>query len=98
MATADLRAPKPKNSTTTLSVVNDVTEVVFRADVQPQGGGPTPTGAVTFKDGGTTIGVAQLGNQFTMTTSPGTVTAYYGGDKQYLPSNSQTISAPFGRE
>jgi hypothetical protein len=96
MATADLRAPKPKDSTTTLTVINtDPAEVVFRADVQPAGGGPAATGNVTFKDGGTTLGVAQIGGSFTSTTLPTTVTAYYGGDRQYNPSHSQTLTAPF---
>lgn len=90
MATASLRAPKPKGSVTTLTVTDAETEVEFRADVTSKGGGPTPTGRVTFKDGGTVLAVVQLGGSFSSTTAPATVTATYSGDAQYSPSTSET--------
>jgi len=95
MATANLHAPKPKSSTTTLTATDNVTEIVFRADVQGKGGSGSPTGSVVFKDGATVIGTVQLGGELTMTTGPQTVTAIYGGDAQYTPSTSQTLTAPF---
>lgn len=96
MATADLRAPKPKPSTTTLSKVPDPLYHTFRADVQAQqGGGPTPTGSVTFKDGTVTLATTPLGGSYDATTVPKTVTATYSGDDKYQPSTSNTLTGPF---
>jgi subtilase family serine protease len=58
----------------------------------------TPAGAVTFKDGATTLGIGQLGvvggtDQATFSTSslgvgPHAITASYGGDGNFTPSSS----------
>jgi archaellum component FlaF (FlaF/FlaG flagellin family) len=65
---------------------------------------PAPTGSVTFKDGGATLGTASvLNGQAMLTTSftkPGThtITAVYSGDSQFNPhtaaSVTQTVLSP----
>ena len=97
MVNADLRAPKPKASTTTLSVITtDPTLFTFRANVQAQqGGGPTPTGNVIFKDGTVILATVPAGGSFDSAVTPSTVTASYTGDDKYQPSTSNTLTAPF---
>lgn len=97
MATASLRAPKPKDSTTTLTVDNTgVLEVAFNADVQPAKGGPAPTGNVTFRDNNNTtvISTVAIGSSFSATARPMNVTATYNGDSQYASSKSATVTPP----
>lgn len=78
--------------------------ISFTATVTAQVSG-TPTGAVTFMDGATSLGVATLNAsaQTTLTTAslaPGThsITAVYGGDGTFSSSTStplnQVVSAP----
>jgi len=79
--------------------------VTFTATVKPSGSG-TPTGTVTFKDGGTTIGTGTLGGvggaqQATFTTSaltPGshTITAVYNGDSNFAGSTSAPLIEQVG--
>jgi hypothetical protein len=71
--------------------------MTFTATVTPQGPG-TPTGTVTFTDGGNTLGASPLNSsgQATFTTSalgagPHTITASYSGDSGFNPSTSPTL-------
>jgi hypothetical protein len=80
--------------------------VTFTAIVQPTSGSGAPTGTVTFKDGGTTIGTGTLGGvggvqQATFTTSaltPGshTITAVYNGDPTFTGSTSAPLIEQVG--
>ena len=80
--------------------------VTFTATVQPTSGSGAPTGTVTFKDGGTTIGTGTLGGvggvqQATFTTSaltPGshTITAVYNGDPTFTGSTSAPLIEQVG--
>jgi hypothetical protein len=95
-------------SSTTLSATPNPaapgTAVTFNASVTGTGG--TPTGTITFKDGGTTIATATLNGsgQASLATSSlsiGThsVTAVYGGDATFAASSSTAIAllvAPAG--
>lgn len=60
--------------------------------------GPTPTGSVMFKEGGTTLGTVALANgQASLTTTftePGTfqIVASYSGDQNYEPQQSNVIT------
>jgi hypothetical protein len=72
--------------------------VTFTATVKVIGGGGTPTGTVTFKDGTATLGTGTLNGsgQATFTTSSlalGThpITAVYGGDGSLAPSTSDVL-------
>ncbi|MBA3847576.1 MAG: Ig-like domain repeat protein, partial [Planctomycetes bacterium] len=70
--------------------------VVFTATVTPQAGG-TPTGAVTFSDGGLVLGAADLdaGAAATWTgilaRGDHTITATYAGDTDYVDSASAPL-------
>jgi uncharacterized repeat protein (TIGR03803 family) len=75
--------------------------VTFTATVAPQSGsGTTPTGTVTFLDGGTVMGTKTLKNgtasytanyaSYTLPAGSNTITAVYGGDVNY----SRSTSAP----
>jgi len=76
--------------------------VTFTATVSPVApGSPTPTGTVTFRDGGTTLGSASVNasRQATFTTSslsssgsPHTITATYDGDTNFTISSSSPYS------
>lgn len=73
--------------------------VTFTATVSPTApGAGTPTGTVTFKDGGTTLGTGTLsGGIATYTASALTVashsiTAVYGGNTNFLTSTSSTLT------
>jgi hypothetical protein len=70
--------------------------IIFTATVQPPGGG-TPTGSVTFLDGITPIGVAQLtaGSASLSTTLSGgthTITAVYAGGPGFTGSTSGALT------
>jgi len=70
--------------------------VTFTATVSGSGG--TPTGAVTFKDGSTTLGTGMLsGGTATFPTSSlavgnHSITAVYGGDSNFATSTSTTLT------
>ncbi|HEV2492793.1 MAG TPA: Ig-like domain repeat protein [Terriglobia bacterium] len=73
--------------------------VTFTATVSPVApASTTPTGTVTFFDGGTSLGTQNLsGGTATLATSSLTVgahniTATYNGDSNYTGSNSNTVS------
>jgi hypothetical protein len=97
---------KGATSTTLISSPNPSAfgqAVTFTATVT--GGGSTPTGTVTFKDGASTIGTAKLNASgiATLTVSSlaiGThsITASYGGDANFTASTSavllQAVSVP----
>jgi hypothetical protein len=87
-ATAVVGSPNP---------VNLGANVTFTATVSPQNGvDVTPTGTVTFMDGATVLGSANLptgSNQVTFSTSsltlgPHTITAVYAGDTNFSGSTS----------
>jgi hypothetical protein len=71
--------------------------VTFTAMISPQLGGQA-TGTVIFKDGAMTLGsVAVSGNAASLTTislaiSAHSITAFYGGDGNYIGSTSNTLS------
>jgi hypothetical protein len=72
--------------------------VTFTATVSPN----TATGTVTFKDGSTTLGTGTLDglsgqttyttSALTVTGSPHSITAVYGGDSNYVGSTSPALS------
>ncbi len=71
--------------------------VTFTATVTGSSG--TPTGTVTFKDGGTTLGTGTLNGSGVATFSTATlavgshmITAAYGGDANNLPSTSAVLT------
>ena len=77
--------------------------VTFTATVSPAAGTGTPTGTVTFSDGGSQIGTAMLNSHGTATIGPASplalgshaITASYGGDQNFAASTSsltQTVS------
>jgi Big-like domain-containing protein len=88
------------SATTLTSSLNPSTfgqTVTFTATVT--GGGPTPTGPATFKDGPTTLAIVSLNGagQATFTTSaltvgPHTITVDYGGDGTYAGSTSPPVT------
>jgi hypothetical protein len=98
MATT-VRAPKPKPSITTLAATNDVAanQVVFAATVEAeQGGGPAPTGTITFKDGTKVIATVTVDGTMTVAAMPtAAVTATYSGDAKWMPSTSNALSPPY---
>jgi hypothetical protein len=76
-----------------------VTFTATVAAVAPASG--TPTGAVTFKDGTTTLGTASLNasGQASFSTAglalgPHSITAAYGGDSNFTASTSAALSQP----
>ncbi|MGA2590178.1 MAG: Ig-like domain repeat protein [Bryobacteraceae bacterium] len=91
-----------KNTTTTVVVSSGNPSVygqpvTFTATVTSAG--PTPTGTVTFKNGGTTLGTASLGSKASTTltsTTLGagnyTITASYNGDTASATSTSTGMS------
>jgi hypothetical protein len=73
--------------------------VMFKATVTPQSGSNVATGAVTFLDGSTSLGTAQLNASAVATFSTTTlaagahsITASYGGDTNDSPSTSAVVS------
>ena len=71
--------------------------VTFTAAVHPGSGSGTPTGTVTFKDNGTTLGTGNIAaGTATYTTSALTlgshsISAVYGGDTNFATSTSATL-------
>jgi len=70
-------------------------QVTFTATVQPSTGSGTPTGNVTFKDGGATVGTSALNGSGVATFSTSSlsvgshsITAQYNGDSNYSGSTS----------
>ena len=73
--------------------------VTFTATVSKSGGAGTPTGTVTFKDGGTTLGTGTLNGAgaasfatSALAAGSHSVTAVYGGDANFGVSTSAAIS------
>jgi hypothetical protein len=77
--------------------------VTFTATVSPASGRGTPTGTVTFSDGGSQIGTATLDSRGIATIVPASplalgshaITASYGGDQNFAASTTsltQTVS------
>jgi len=78
--------------------------VTFTAQVAPQSGTGVATGAITFLDGTTSLGLAQLNGNGAATLSAtslavGThsISASYGGDSKDNGSVSQTVSVVVGQ-
>ncbi len=76
--------------------------VTFTATVTPAAGGP-PTGSVTFKDGAVTLGAGVLNgatpgvatfstSSLSVSGSPHSITAIYGGDSNFASSTSSALS------
>ncbi|MFZ0216716.1 MAG: Ig-like domain repeat protein [Candidatus Dormiibacterota bacterium] len=99
--TASLHVVPAPTTTTVTSSANPSTfggSVTFTATVSAVSGVGTPTGTVTFEDGGTAIGTGSLSvaggvDQATLTTSSLTagrhaIVAVYGGDSNFIDSSS----------
>ena len=84
--------------TASASTVNTGTSVTFTADVTPSSGTGTPTGTVSFMNGGTVLGTGTLGSgQAAYSTSSlaagsYSVTAVYGGDTNFAGSTSAAVA------
>jgi hypothetical protein len=75
------------------------TSLTFTANVTPASGNATPTGAVTFADGTTTLGTGTVGSNGTATYSTSglavgshSMTAAYGGATTFSPSTSSAVT------
>jgi len=88
-------ASKGTTTTTLVSSVNPISagqSVTFTATVAVVTGSGTPTGTVTFNDGGSTLGTVNLGGgtaSFTtsqLTVGIHSITAVYGGDANFSKS------------
>jgi hypothetical protein len=90
-------------SSTSLSLSTNLAvygaSVTFTSTVS--GSGPAPTGTVAFKDGANTLGTGLLNgsgmatfstNKLSVTASPHSATAVYGGDVNYTGSTSGPVS------
>jgi hypothetical protein len=90
---------------TTTSLVSSSSQIIwgqsvaFTATVAPASGTGTPTGTVTFKDGGTQIGTGSLNASGLATFSASglavgshSVTAVYSGDSNFSASTSAAVS------
>src|ERR1051326_2503994 len=103
---ASIAYGRANNTTTTVSSGNNPScsaqSVTFTATVSKTGGPGTPTGTVTFKNGGSTMGTGTLSGSggtatATFSTSSLTVgghsiTAVYGGDGNFNGSTSPAIT------
>src|SRR5439155_24188314 len=98
-ANASITLNQGSSTTTVASSANPSTlgqSVTLTASVT--GGGATPTGTVTFKDGATTLGTGTLsGGTVTFSTSSfafgnHSITAVYGGDKNFSSWTSPTVT------
>src|ERR1051325_1466078 len=103
---ASIAYGRANNTTTTVSSGNNPScsaqSVTFTATVSKTGGPGTPTGTVTFKNGGSTMGSGTLSGSggpatATFSTSSLTVgghsiTAVYGGDGNFNGSTSPAIT------
>ncbi|HEV3483899.1 MAG TPA: Ig-like domain-containing protein, partial [Vicinamibacterales bacterium] len=71
--------------------------VTFTATVTPVAGNTTPTGTVTFRDGGVVLGTVPLSggtatfSTSTLTAGPHQITAFFSGDASHAASFSHTI-------
>ena len=80
--------------TATVANTQTLVATVFGTGVS----GPTPTGTVTFKNGGTAIGTSTLDSSGVATLVPNlpngsyTIVAYYSGDTPHLPSQSKPVA------
>ncbi|HVX20616.1 MAG TPA: Ig-like domain repeat protein [Acidimicrobiales bacterium] len=103
--TTSLTVSKASTTTALVSSVNPSVygqAVTFTATVTATApGGGTPTGTVTFKDGGTTLGTGNLNGSgvatyqtstLSVAGSPHSVTAVYGGDGNDTTSTSSAVS------
>jgi Bacterial Ig-like domain (group 3) len=107
----DVGATEFQPAATTLTLMSSVNPVVpgqpvtFTATVTPQGPGPNngPTGSVTFRAGGVTLGTVPLvGGVATLTTTAlplgnDAVTATYNGDLNFTPhatTLTETVNFP----
>ncbi len=77
--------------------------VTFTAVVAPQSGGSVPTGTVTFLDGSTSLGTAQLTatggatlNLASLAVGTHSISAAYGGDTNDSPSTSAVLTVTVG--
>jgi Bacterial Ig-like domain (group 3)/MBG domain (YGX type)/FlgD Ig-like domain len=95
------------SSTTTLSSNHDPSvfgqSVTFSATVSGGGGG-TPTGTVTFRDGATVLGTGTLNGSgvatfttSTLSVATHSITAAYGGNANYTASTSSALSQSVGK-
>jgi uncharacterized repeat protein (TIGR01451 family) len=100
-ASASIQVNAPATTTTLASSVNPSNAgqpVTFTATVAPTGGSGTPTGSVTFTDGGTTLGTVPLsGATAAFTTSSlaagsHSIAASYSGDAGFSPSTSPALT------
>ena len=92
----------PTPTTTTISSSLDPStyglSFAITAQVSPATGSGTPTGNVTFSAAGTTLGVVPLSDGIatlqisTLSAGLTSITASYGGDVNYAPSVSSTLS------
>ncbi len=95
-------------ASTSIAVISSATSsiygssVTFTATVTPSAGGP-PTGSVTFKDGAITLGTGTLNganpgvatfstSTLSVSGSPHSITAVYGGDSNFASSTSSVLS------
>ena len=96
-------ATSPALTTTTLAATSSQIflgqNVTFTATVAPVLGTGTPTGTVTFKDGGTQIGTGTLNSSGSATLSTSglasgshSITVVYSGDSNFASSISATVS------
>ena len=104
-ATAQASAVVTVASPTTTTIISSAnpsafaTAVIFTANVTPTFGSATPTGAMTFMDGSTTLGTSTLsGGTATFTTNAlaigsHSITAVYSGDPLSAGSNSSPALA-----
>lgn len=83
----------------TASTSGATPQVVLVAAVINNGGGPTPTGMVTFYNGATSLGTATLDSTGAATLTPNlttgvnySVAAVYSGDPDHGASTSQTLT------
>jgi hypothetical protein len=103
-----VNSPGPVATTTTLTSSANPSafgqSVTFTATVTPNSGSETPTGMVTFTEGGATLGITSLsGGQATFTTSAlsvgmHTIVATYGGDPNFIGSTSNNLTQTVNQE
>ena len=91
---------------TTVSLVSSSGSALFHSPVTFTAtvNGKSPTGKVTFKDGGTVLGVVALGGTFqailtlsTLSVGGHSIIATYGGDANNLTSTSSAIAVAITR-
>jgi hypothetical protein len=101
---------RPTKIGTTLTLESDVNPspdgaVTLTATVEPMSGTDTPTGTVTFLEGQTTLGSAELSGgsatlaltaELSLAGGEHDITARYGGDATYNPSTSGVLHLAVG--